>query len=118
MVFIRDFSIQDIVRNINRRIILFDIVTLLLLFLLLLVFLIVVKNRNNKENKPITFLYKQEEIKSSQSSPSLIFGSKGGETYTYTWCQGASRTKVSNRVYFSNENEAIQSGRRLSKLCK
>ncbi len=49
---------------------------------------------------------------------SLPFASKQGKTYTFSWCQGAERISEKNKVFFSSEEAAQQSGRRLSKLCE
>jgi hypothetical protein len=46
------------------------------------------------------------------------FGSKSGKTYTFSWCQGSSRIKEVNKIYYTTEEEAKRSGRTLSKLCK
>ncbi len=46
-----------------------------------------------------------------------IFGSKNGRKYYFSWCSGASRVKLENRVYYASEQEAQQSGRSIAAGC-
>ena len=116
MVSIRIHSIQDIVKNINRRLSFYDILALLVLVLLLFILTFAIK----AGVEPTTVSYEEgaDDSASLDTVPSAIFASVSGKTYTYSWCKGASRIKESNKVYFSSETEAKSTDRRLSKLCQ
>ncbi len=74
--------------------------------------------------------YKTKEspsfISSSESSPAQtsnsenkqIVASKNSTKYHLPWCSGAKSIKPENRIYFSNEAEAIASGRSKAGNCK
>jgi uncharacterized protein YpmB len=117
VVSIRIHSIQDIVKNINRRLSFYDILALLILAALLLILTFTIK----VGVQPTTVSYEEgldESSSSSDIAPLSIFASVSGKTYTYSWCQGASRIKEENKIFFRTEDEAKRTGRTLSKLCK
>ncbi len=116
VVSIRIHSIQDIVKNINRRLSFYDILALLVLVLLLFILTFAIK----AGVEPTTVSYEEgaDDSASLDTVPSAIFASVSGKTYTYSWCKGASRIKEQNKIFFQNEKEAEKTGRILSKLCK
>ncbi len=116
VVSIRIHSIQDIVKNINRRLTFYDILALLVLAALLFILTVAIK----AGTPPTVVSYEKgvDETSSFDSAPSAIFASVSGKTYTYSWCQGASRIKEENKIFFQSEDEAKRTGRTLSKLCK
>ncbi len=116
VVSIRIHSIQDIVKNINRRLTFYDILALIVLTILLVILTFAIKI----EAEPTVVSYEEGAVESfsPDSAPSAIFASVSGKTYTYSWCQGASRIKEQNKIFFKNEEEAKRTGRILSKLCK
>jgi hypothetical protein len=118
MVFIRNHSIQDILRNINRRLTLYDIVALPMLLLVLVGLFFVTQDKERKRYQELRYIENNNETIVDGDTSSHIFASKSGKTYTYTWCQGSGRIKESNKIYFTNEAEAKSTGRTLSKLCK
>lgn len=66
--------------------------------------------------KPVMYVEGTVEERGSLGD-SRPFGSRNGSTYTYSWCQGNDRIKPENKIYFTTVEEAISSGRMLSKLC-
>ena len=68
--------------------------------------------------KPLIYREADSFSQSNSGEKVSIFASKNGKTYTFSWCQGANKIKEENKVFFSSEEEAVKSGRRLSKLCK
>ena len=53
-----------------------------------------------------------------ENTDTQIFASINGKTYTFSWCSGADKIKESNKIFFKSEEDAIATGRILSKLCK
>ncbi len=118
MVFIRAYSIQDILRNINRSLTWYDIVSVALLFVLALSLFLFLKKEESARYGNLEYIENTAEITDRTNATSKIFASKNGKTYTYAWCQGASRIKEANKIFFTNEETAKRSGRTLSKLCQ
>ncbi len=52
------------------------------------------------------------------STKATIFGSKNGTKYYFSWCNGANRVKLVNRIYFASEEQAKKAGRTLASGCK
>lgn len=73
-----------------------------------------VRHLKAKDSVPISYREGgvQEEV-----IPSEIFASRKGKTYTYSWCKGSQAILEKNKIYFTTEEEAKQSGRSLSKMC-
>lgn len=40
----------------------------------------------------------------------LYVGSRNSDKFHYRWCPGATHISTDNKIYFSNEEEALQSG--------
>ncbi|MBP6888292.1 MAG: hypothetical protein KBC21_01195 [Candidatus Pacebacteria bacterium] len=118
MVFIRAYSIQDILRNINRRLTFYDVTALFSLVVIISATFFIIKGKDAKRFSNVVYVESKEEEVLNSPSFSQIFASKSGKTYTYSWCQGAGRIKEENKIYFTTEGEAEASGRGLSKLCK
>lgn len=111
-------SIQDYAKKINSKITLFDCVSLLVTTIFLLFFVLFLYYRQKALRIPVTYTVGESETKSSvRYSNSSPFASISGKTYTFEWCMGSARVSAKNRIYFVNEEGAIKSGRRLSKLC-
>ena len=109
-------SIQDYLKKINSALTLFDCISLLLTMILIVIMALYVRSAN-ASTEPVTYKESEEETESLVLSDSRPFSSIHGTTYTFSWCQGATRTLVKNRVYYENEKEAIAAGKTLSKLC-
>jgi hypothetical protein len=62
-----------------------------------------------------TSITNHDLVSQTNSKP---FGSKHGKTFTFSWCSGSDRILIKNKIYFSSSEEALASGRSLSKLCK
>jgi hypothetical protein len=121
---IMGLSIQDYLKKINSSLSAADCISLLITMLFLGSFLIYLKMEHAKTSIPLSYTVGTStdsiahgEGRPSDSQDSRPFGSSKGKTYTFSWCQGANRILVKNRVYFGSEEEAKQSGRTLSKLC-
>ena len=111
-------SIQDYAKKINSKTTLFDCVSLLITTIFLLSFTIFLYYRQKALSIPVTYVTGGEIVENNEiAGETLPFASISGKTYTFSWCMGANRVAVKNRIYFANEDEAIRSGRRLSKLC-
>ncbi len=111
-------SIQDYAKKINSRLTIFDCVSLLVTAVFLLFFTFFLYKERQSNDIPVSYIVSNQiEQTSEEGLNSRPFASKTGETYTFSWCGGSSRITVKNRIYFVNEAEAIESGRRLSKLC-
>ncbi|MEN9881549.1 MAG: hypothetical protein RLZZ308_732 [Candidatus Parcubacteria bacterium] len=115
---IRALSIQDYLKNINSKISVVDLISIFLSCLIISALFCVVYKERQRTQIPIVYSKGDSYYEKAVTSPSLPFASKYGKTYTYTWCSGASRIVKKNIIYFSSEEEAIKSGRVLSKLCK
>jgi hypothetical protein len=107
--------IQEYLKKINSKISLVDIYSILITTLFILGFIVYLYI--SKIESPVTYIKSNEEPKTLTNN-SLPFASVNGNTYTFAWCQGANVIKIKNRIYFTNENGAQQSGRSLSKLCQ
>ena len=110
-------SIQDYAKKINSRLTIFDCVSLLVTTVFLLCFLAYLYLEQKANDVPVSYIVGNEEIVSLSGAGSKPFGSKNGKTYTFSWCSGSARISVKNKIYFTNEAEAKNSGRTLSKLC-
>lgn len=109
--------IQEYLKKINSRLHLFDLVIISVVTITFFGFSIFIYYENNIHKKDLKYLENIGEISANLSENQKIFASKNGATYTFSWCSAADRIKEENRIYFNNEEEAITSGRRLSKLC-
>lgn len=107
-------SIQEYCKKINSRLDYTDILSLFLTFTCLLSLFLYLDYVKSKTRVP--FLYK-EGVTEEEVQPSVIFASRNGKTYTYSWCKGAQTILEKNKIYFKTEEEAKQSGRVLSKMC-
>ena len=109
--------IQETLKKINSKITFTHILSLLITLLLIICFYYYISFKDRQNNKPL--IYRELGGNSSliNNEKSTIFASKNGMTYTFSWCQGANKIKEENKIYFNNEEEAIKSGKRLSKMC-
>jgi hypothetical protein len=107
-------SIQEYLKKINSRLSFVDCLSLAITAICIALFACFLVLKEKRESLPVTYISggKQEETQDIRP-----FASKNGITYTFSWCQGAGMIKPSNRVYFSNEEEAKRTGRVLSKFC-
>ena len=111
-------SIQDYAKKINSKITFIDCVSLLITTIFLLFLAIFLYYQQNILTIPVTYsVGSVTTITQDTVSDKRPFASISGKTYTFSWCMGADRVSSKNRVYFSNEEEALASGRRISKLC-
>jgi hypothetical protein len=111
-------SIQDYLKKINSWLSLTDIISLLITASLLVTFALYLHKKSRGTTLPATYIVAEAKDEIATVSDTRPFASKHGKTYTFSWCQGSSRIKEANKVFFINETEALQSGRTLSKLCK
>jgi hypothetical protein len=114
------FSIQDYAKKINSRVSLLDCVSISVTTVFLLIFLGFLSIQQKNESIPVSYEVGKENFSSlvSATEDPRPFASRLGKTYTFSWCGGANRITIKNKIYFSDEDEAIQSGRTLSKLCQ
>jgi hypothetical protein len=115
-------SIQDYLKKINSQLTFIDILSLFITCVFLIILAGYIFHIQQKSTEPLVYregAYENSLKVGEKSSldPSKPFGSSKGKTYTFSWCQGASRISEKNKVYFGSEEEAKQSGRTLSKLC-
>ena len=122
---IMGLSIQDYLKKINSSLTRADCISLLITMLFLVSFLVYLKIENVKTSVPLSYVVgtspdsvSLDKERTSDSQDPRPFGSSKGKTYTFSWCQGATRILAKNRIYFSTEEEAKSSGRILSKLCQ
>jgi hypothetical protein len=112
-------SIQDYVKKINSSLTLLDCVSLLVTSIFLTSFLCFLYIQQREVSIPVSYeSRKLEEGVSFSQGETRPFASILGKTYTFSWCMGSNRISLKNVVYFSSEEEALHSGRMLSKLCK
>jgi hypothetical protein len=121
-------SIQEYGKKINSLITIYDIVSLGIICSVLGGFVTYINHINKENYTPVyyvtytnnnvfkTSLTLEESVDVSRDS--RPFASKKGRTYTFSWCNGATRISTKNKIFFKSEAEAKQSGRTLSKLCK
>jgi hypothetical protein len=117
-MFIRDYSIQDYLKNINRSLSTLDCVAIFIIFLVVSTGALFLRYKNTISKKDFVYHKITDVTERSYRKENLPFASKNGATYTFSWCSSSSRILEKNRIYFQSEIEAMQSGRRLSKLCK
>jgi hypothetical protein len=112
-----DNSIQEKLEKINSRISPKDIVALFLITITAIGLLAVIAHDSNKEDGVV--VYEEASFGSGGGGSGNVkpFGSKGGSTYTFSWCQGSTRILEKNKIYFTSERDAQQSGRTLSRMC-
>lgn len=118
-------SIQDYCKKINRKITITDIVSLSVTVVFLLGCVVFLSLAEKKSAHKVVYkeadgaLDDVQALTSSYVSPTgAPFGSKKGKTYTFSWCRGSGTILDKNKIYFSSEEEAKNTGRTLSKLCQ
>lgn len=113
-------SIQEYCKKINSWLTVTDIISLTVTVLALAALTTYITYKEKENASKVVYIegIRTEEQEKSTSKDSLPFGSKNGETYTFSWCSGSKNISAKNKIYFSNEQDAIVQGRRLSKLCK
>jgi hypothetical protein len=111
-------SIQENLKIINSKLSVFDCVSIGLTTLFLLCFSFFLYTEREASKKPVQYLQSAVQSSQVQTSDSRPFGSKTGTTYTFSWCSNSSQIKPENKIYFSDETQAVSSGRTLSKLCQ
>lgn len=111
------YSIQEYLKKINSRLSYLDCVSIGITMIILATFVIYIKNTEKNMKKPLLYIENKDIANQERASKTGIFGSVYGKTYTFSWCQGASRILEKNKIYFTSQEEAARSGRSLSKLC-
>lgn len=113
-------SIQDYLKKINSRLSFFDCISFLVVTIFLGSFSLFLYKEKEKDSIPLIYITNNKEdfSESRDITYSRPFGSISGLTYTFSWCQGAGRISLKNKIYFSTKEEAEAKGRKLSKLCK
>jgi hypothetical protein len=109
-----DTIIQEYLKKINSSISKLDIYSIFITTIFIMGFLIYLYI--SKIETPVTYIKSNQ--KDSLVADSRPFASLNGNTYTFSWCQGANMIKEKNKIYFTNEYEAEKSKRTLSKLCQ
>lgn len=110
-------SIQEIAKYINSKLSFYDCVSLGVTTCLLLGFSFFIVQIRKVEQKPVLYT-SGSTLVTEKTQESRPFGSKNGTTYTFSWCQGASQIKESNKLYYGDTASAERTGRTLSKLCQ
>ena len=114
--------IQERLKKINSQIsteLLVSLCTTTTIFIFFIFYIVYFKENDNK-----TLIYneKTEQLATSkqqkENTDTQIFASVNGKTYTFSWCSGSDKIKESNKIFFKSEEEAVATGRTLSKLCK
>ncbi len=110
-------SIQENLKKINSYLSWGDCFSLFITTLFLGTFLTFIYLEKADSYIPVRYIESNGEIL-SKNNISKPFASRSGKTYTFSWCQGSTIISEKNKIYFSTEDEAINSGRVLSKLCQ
>jgi hypothetical protein len=110
-------SIQDYAQKINSRLTFFDCISLLVTMVFLISLLLYLYLAKKEGGIPVSYNVANDTNGILQSNDARPFGSVSGKTYTFSWCMGSNRISPKNLVYFLSEEDAIRSGRTLSKLC-
>ena len=114
---IMGYSIQEYLKKINSRLTLLDCVSFLITVIFLVIFAMYLYTEKTKANIPVSYIKVDDKNIKTVNTEARPFASVNGETYTFSWCQGANVITDKNKIYFPTETEAIVSGRKLSKLC-
>ncbi len=119
------FSIQDYLKKINSWLRFTDILSLFVTCAIIVLFTGYIQYTQRENSQSVVYregLYEDIQSKdqhiSGGSNDVRPFGSIKGKTYTFSWCQGATRISTKNKIHFASEDEARSSGRTLSKLCR
>ena len=114
--------IQERLKKINSQILTELLISVYFTTVLFIFFTFYIVYFNETNSKPLIYKEKVEQMtisKQQQGNPNTkIFASVNGKTYTFSWCSGADKIKEINKIFFKSEEEAITTGRTLSKLCK
>ena len=112
------FSIQDYLKKINSRLTFIDIFSIFATCMILFALALYLHIRERENWKELVYKpgvddssYVSDDSVMTNIKDSRAFGSSKGKTYTFSWCQGASRISPKNKVYFSTEDEAKKTGR-------
>ena len=108
-------SIPEYFKKINSLLSFSDLLSLTITALIALLLMLYSNHSGIKNGKEL--VYRAGDTKLAILPKSGIFGSRNGKTYTYSWCSGSRNIKEANKIYFRSEQDAIASGRTLSKLC-
>ena len=111
--------IQESLKKINSQITVACLVSFYITLILIISFCFYINRSVDKNTNDV--VYKENTLENpTKNTPAdiIVFASTNGTTYTYSWCQGANKIKEENKIFFKDEQEAINSGRRLSKLCE
>jgi hypothetical protein len=118
-------SIQEYLKKINRKLTFIDILSLFITLCALIVLFLVISHKQSVSRVPVVYKEAVEDAAASnisggeQAAPGgRPFASSNGKTYTFSWCQRSNMIAAKNKIYFSSEQEAKNSGRTLSKLCQ
>ena len=119
-------SIQELLRKINshltERLTFIDFIAIIGILLIISALFIFITIKDLSVRKEIIYTESvQNPTKTRDTLPSntaLVFASKNGTTYFYSWCSGISRIKPENKITFNTEQEAQASGRKMSTTCK
>lgn len=107
--------IQERLKKINSQISAEILASFSVTLIILIIFSVYIYK--NEKGLPISYTEQATNTNNHTNNTSKIFASKNGKTYTFSWCQGSNKIKEENKIYFKNEQEALNSGRVLSKLC-
>ena len=114
--------IQERLKKINSQILTELLVSLGLTTVLFLSFTFYIIYLNQTNSKALIYKETFEQLAISKqqivNTDTQIFASVNGKTYTFSWCSGADKIKEENKIFFKSEEEAVATGRTLSKLCK
>ncbi len=111
-------SIQDYAKKINSSLSFWDILSVFVTTLILAVFTVFLYIKKEKENIPVSYISNSENSTGLIEKDSRPFASINGKTYTFYWCGGSNNISEKNKIYFTDEQNAKNSGRVLSKLCQ
>ncbi len=118
------YSIQEYLKKINSNLSSVAILSLFVTTTILALLFVYLNHKEDKSNIGVNYVIGTElasplldKDASAKEMDPRPFGSSKGKTYTFTWCQGASRIASKNKIYFGSEEEARLVGRTLSKLC-
>lgn len=109
--------IQETIKKINRQIDKTSLLSFSVTIILLIIFTFYINSQIKGDNTPVNYIENSNINTIIKTNKTNIWASVNGITYTYSWCSGANNIKEVNRIYFASDEEAINSGKRLSKLC-
>ena len=110
-------SIQEYLKKINSKLTTYDCLSVSITLLFLIMFAVYIFIWEKETNIPVSYIVDSSDNMLKNKEEDRPFASTNGKTYTFSWCRGESRISDKNKIFFSSENEAKNSGRTLSRLC-